>query len=250
MNAFFRWLASLFSKAPATAPTASTGPSLMSPALLRTLGTADPDGWAAALAPACARFEINTSNRMAMFLANIIHETGGFRTLTESLNYSTDALISKFGRHRITEADAYRLGRAPGQDALTEEQQKALANVLYGGEWGADHLGNTQPGDGWNFRGYGLIQATGRYMWEKLRVAFNLGTLPAVRYWLQTKQGAALSAAWIWTVEKKCNPMADAGDVYGARKAVNGGTNGLEDDRHGSGVRTKYARILQILEAR
>lgn len=77
-------------------------------------------------------------------------ESGGFRTVTESLNYSSDALKNMFGRHRISLADADKFGR----NADHEAHQNALANILYGGEWGAKNLGNTQQGDGWRFRGY------------------------------------------------------------------------------------------------
>ncbi len=213
----------------------------VTPALLRALGTDDPEGWAAALAPACGRFEINTRQRVAMLLANVIHETGGLRTLTENLNYSVPALLTTFGRHRISAEDAQRLGRKPGQAALNAVQQAALADVLYGGEWGRKNLGNTEPGDGSRFRGYGLIQATGRGMWEKLRVAFALPDLDSVRPWLLTKDGAALSAAWIWAVEKRCNPCADADDVAEARGRVNGGGIGLED------VQVRYRAVLRAL---
>ena len=238
-----RLLAAWLRPGPApTPPRAEAAPDIsVTSALLRALGTGDPEGWAAALAPACARFEINTKPRLAMFLANVIHETGGFRTLTENLNYSVSALLTTFGRHRISTEDALRLGRKPGQGALNAAQQAALADVLYGGEWGRKNLGNTQPGDGARFRGYGLIQATGRGMWDKLRAAFALPDLDSVRAWLLTKEGAALSAAWIWAVEKQCNACADVGDMAGARRRVNGGTIGLEE------VTARYREVLRAL---
>src|SRR5690606_9297192 len=96
--------------------------------------------------------------RAAMFLGQIAVESGQFSTVTESLNYSVDALVKMFGRHRISVPDAERYGRKLGQKA----NQEALANLLYGGEWGRKNLGNTEPGDGWRFRGRGLKQLTGR----------------------------------------------------------------------------------------
>lgn len=255
---FFRWLSAVSRPKPPPVPVPSNPPRInetpislppplprsvgITPSLLRTLNTADPEGWAPALAAACARFEINTPKRTALFLANIIQETGGFRILKESLNYSVTSLVQNFGRHRISLEDAQRLGRKPDQNPLTTAEQEALANVLYGGEWGADELGNTQPGDGSRFRGYGLLQATGRHMWEKLRVAFDHASLDEVHYWLLTKKGAALSAAWIWAVEKKCNPLADFSKVAEARKAINGGYTGLQE------ISESYARILKLLE--
>lgn len=90
----------------------------------------------------------------------------------ESLNYSVDALISKFSRERISIADARRYGRndATGQKA----NQEAIANCIYGGSWGLKNLGNTQPGDGWWFRGRSWPQLTGRRNFTKADAALKL----------------------------------------------------------------------------
>lgn len=99
----------------------------------------------------------------------------------ENLNYSTDALISKFGRHRISEADARKYGRSGGRPA----NQEAIANAIYGGEWGRKNLGNTQSGDGWKYRGGGLPQVTGRANFRKFGMENNpeksTELLPSVR---------------------------------------------------------------------
>lgn len=90
----------------------------------------------------------------------------------ESLNYSVDALISKFSRERISIADARRYGRndATGQKA----NQEAIANCIYGGSWGLKNLGNTQPGDGWWFRGRSWPQLTGRGNFTKADTTLKL----------------------------------------------------------------------------
>lgn len=90
----------------------------------------------------------------------------------ESLNYSVDALISKFSRDRISIEDARRYGRndATGQKA----NQQAIANCIYGGAWGLKNLGNTQPNDGWWFRGRSWPQLTGRANYTKADNALNL----------------------------------------------------------------------------
>lgn len=101
---------------------------------------------------------------LAYMLATAHHETGGkFIASVESLNYSVDGLLKTFGRHRISEADARRLGRTTGRPA----DQQGIANVIYGGKWGANNLGNTQAGDGWAYRGRGLVQITGRANYAK-----------------------------------------------------------------------------------
>lgn len=101
---------------------------------------------------------------LAYMLATAHHETGGkFTASIESLNYSVDGLLKTFSRERISEADARRLGRSASRPA----DQVAIANAIYGGAWGAKNLGNTEAGDGWRFRGRGLLQITGRSNYAK-----------------------------------------------------------------------------------
>lgn len=90
----------------------------------------------------------------------------------ENLNYSVNALLTKFSRDRISEAEARRLGRndATGQKA----NQQGIANAIYGGEWGRANLGNTQPNDGWYFRGRSWPQLTGRKNYTKADQALGL----------------------------------------------------------------------------
>jgi len=100
---------------------------------------------------------------VAYALATAWHETGGkMQPNVESLNYSVAGLLNTFGRHRISRADAERLGRKPGEPALSATRQRAIANILYGGAWGRDNLGNIEPDDGWQYRGRGLAHDTGR----------------------------------------------------------------------------------------
>lgn len=101
---------------------------------------------------------ITNMSHLAHFLGQVHHETGGFTSGRESLNYSVNALLTSFGRHRISEQDARKFGRGTEKPA----DQVAIANAIYGGDWGKKNLGNTQPNDGWLFRGNGSIQLTGR----------------------------------------------------------------------------------------
>jgi putative chitinase len=99
----------------------------------------------------------------AYALATAFHETGKrMSPNAENLNYSVDGLLRTFGRHRISEADARRLGRKNGEAALSQARQREIANIIYGGTWGRTNLGNTQPDDGWTFRGRGMHHVTGR----------------------------------------------------------------------------------------
>jgi putative chitinase len=171
----------------------------------------------------CKAYDITSPNRIAGFLSQIGHESGGLSTLTESLNYSVDALLKIFGRHRISEADAKRHGRFLSQRA----NQEAIANLIYGGDWGRKHLGNTQPGDGWRFRGRGLKQLTGRDNYKRCGDAIG-GDFIAKPDDLLMPVNAALSAGWFWHTNG-LNKLADMGDVRAMTKVVNGGANGLTE---------------------
>lgn len=179
--------------------------------------------YALPLTSACAKHGINTPDRIAGFIGTCAHESEVFSRLEESLNYSVEALVAKFGRHRISVADANAYGRKPGQAA----NQLALGNTLYGGTFGLQNLGNTQPGDGHYFRGRGLIQLTGRSWYTRYEQASGnpVRTKPDL---LTTPSGAADSAAWFWAT-KGCNAFADKRDWAGLTRVVNGGSNGLAD---------------------
>ena len=169
----------------------------------------------------CKAYGITTPRRIAGFLSQIGHESAGFTRLTESLDYSVDALLKLFGRHRISEADARRLGRTPLQRA----NQEGMANALYGSEWGRRNLGNTQPGDGWRFIGRGLKQLTGRSNYTRCGAAIREDLVNHPER-LLLPVNAALSAGWFWA-ENRLNAVADAGDVPAMTKIINGGDNGL-----------------------
>ena len=163
--------------------------------------------------------------RASKFLGQVHVESGGFSTVTESLNYSAVALKKLFGRHRISAEDADKFGRTPSHPA----NQNALANILYGGEFGRKNLGNTKPGDGWRFRGRGLKQLTGRDNYRRFSLAW-LGDESLLDFPDRVAEpaGAVASAVWFW-VSKGLNEIADKSPVEVVTKVVNGGQMGLED---------------------
>jgi putative chitinase len=170
------------------------------------------------------RYAINaTALRLAHFMAQGLHESGLLTILQESMNYAATALTSLFRTNRITAAQATQLGRTADHPA----DQRALANTLYGGSWGLINLGNSDPDDGWNFRGAGLLQMTGRD--SRTRIGARLGID------LVGSPDLAIDPRYIlpiaceeWT-EKGCNALADNDDVRGVTKKINGGTIGLDD---------------------
>lgn len=180
-----------------------------------------------------SRYGVTSQKRAAQFLANVCIETGGFRQLSESLNYSVEGLMKTFGRHRISEADARRLGRTSGRKA----DQRAIANLIYGGAWGKKNLGNVSPDDGWDFRGSGPGHVTGRANFA--RVEKNTG-LPVVSTPdLLREPDAGMRAALILWQKWGLNELADRGETDAIRKRWNGGTNGLAE------VKAAYARAMK-----
>jgi putative chitinase len=171
----------------------------------------------------CKAYSITSPRRIAGFLAQIGVESQGLSKLEENLNYSTEALIKRFGRHRISVEDAQRFGRRPGQRA----DQQALANTLYGGPWGLKNLGNVKPGDGWRHRGMGAKHLTGLANHRRCGEAIGEDFVGHPER-LLLPVNAALSAGWFWA-DKGLNAIADAGDIERMSLVVNGGTNGLPE---------------------
>jgi len=159
----------------------------------------------------------------AMFIAQMGHESGGFTRLVENLNYAAENLVPKFGRHRITVQQAAALGRTATQPA----NQKAIANLVYGGEWGKKNLGNQVAGDGWRYRGRGLKQITGLSNYRNCGHALKLDLVTRPEL-LEQDEYAARSAAWFY-VSHGC--LLYSGDVERVTLIINGGRNGLDDRR-------------------
>ena len=180
-----------------------------------------------------ADFEVNTPARMALFLAHCHVEMGAFARVVENLNYSVAGLKNTFGRHRISSADAERYGRKTGRPA----NQEAIANLIYGGPWGKKNLGNTDPGDGWRFRGSGPGQVTGRANFQRVQDATGLPVVDRPDVLRDVDSGTrATFVLWqAWNM----NAYADKGEVTASRRKWNGGSHGLAE------VKAAYARGLK-----
>lgn len=171
-------------------------------------------------------YGINTPLRKAWFMANCHHETTdsktgeGFKVFVENLNYKVEILEKLFSRKRISIADCKKYGRTATQKA----NQQAIANIIYGGEWGKLNLGNIQPNDGWFFRGAGAIQLTGRKNQTEYFKSINKPLQPEL---LQTLEYALDSAGWFWK-KHGLNELADKNNSINIRTKINGGTIGLD----------------------
>lgn len=169
-------------------------------------------------------YDINaTELRVAHFMAQVLHETGKLTILTESMNYTPEGMLATFGQHRISPEQAQQIGRTAAHPA----DQRAIANIVYGGEWGLKNLGNTGPDDGWNFRGTGLLQMTGRD--SRVRIGKSLGIDLAGSPELALDSRYVLAIACEEWKQKGCNPFADADDIDRITKLINGGNIGIEE---------------------
>lgn len=178
------------------------------------------------------KYDINTPLRIASFMAQCAHESQDFRSLEENLNYSVDNLLKVFPRY---------FGKGKADPAQYARNPEKLANYVYmdvnRSKQGA--LGNTQPGDGWKFRGGGIKQLTGRNNYSVFAKDIGMSADEAASY-VRTKKGAFESACWFWK-KNGLAKFADADDIVGMTKKINGGTIGLEDRQ------ARYTRAKSIL---
>lgn len=156
--------------------------------------------------------------RIIHFFAQVTHESG-FRPTEENLNYSVAGLKATFSRYRISNAQCEALGRAPGRPANKE----AIANTVYGGSWGRTNLGNTQPGDGYRYRGRGLIQLTGRSNYRRTAPEYEIN--PDL---VLTPAGSIKAAVDFWRT-RGLNAASDADDLTRVTRIINGGAHGLAE---------------------
>lgn len=175
--------------------------------------TADADKWLRPLNDAMAAYDIGTAAREANFLAQIAHESAGFARLDENLNYSPAGLLKTFAKY-FTADDAVVFAHDP----------RRIACRVYANRMGN---GDEASGDGYRYRGRGLIQLTGRAMYARCGKAIGLDLEGAPEQLLEPPH-AALSAAWYWQTNG-CNELADDGNFTAITRKINGGLNGLED---------------------
>ncbi|MBB2485392.1 glycoside hydrolase family 19 protein [Mitsuaria sp. WAJ17] len=174
--------------------------------------------FATPLAEACVRFGINSPKREAAFISQCAHESAGLSTLEEGLYYTTPERIRVMWPSRFaTMAEAAQYLRNP----------QALANRAYANRNGN---GDEASGDGWRYRGRGLLQLTGRANYLAAEAAIN-APYKSQPDLVQTPAHAAMTGAWFF-VSAGCLRGADAGDVVAVTRAINGpALAGLEDRR-------------------
>jgi putative chitinase len=187
--------------------------------------------WHRALSQLLSDYDINTPNRIAAFVAQCAHESGGFMVLKENLNYKAATLRKIFPKYFPNDQIAQEYASKPNK-------QVAIASKVY-----ANRMGNSDEAsqEGYKFCGRGLIQLTGRSNYQAFADSLEMDINDVPEY-LATFEGAAQSACWFWETNK-LNQWADAGDILTLTKRINGGTIGLEDRKK------HYDHALHVLGA-
>lgn len=168
---------------------------------------------------------INTTKRLAMFFAQLDHESG-LKPISENLNYSSQGLIKTFPKY-FTKDNA----------SLYEKQPQKIANKVYSSRMGN---GTESSGDGWKYRGRGFIQLTGKNNYTMLSTDTRIDFVSNPDLLLE-EANAMISALWYWN-KNNLNKYSDNSDVKGATKVINGAYNGLLDREN------KYKRYLVELK--
>jgi len=199
--------------------------------MLAAVKVKDPDKWLPHIIKTCEEFEINTPQRIAAFLAQTSHESAGYTMLEENLNYS-DVTMAAVWPARFAVMDPAT--KKPKKDekgknipnafakALHRKPQ-LIANSVYSNRMGN---GTVESGDGWNHRGMGLKQLTGKDNHKRCGDYLGVDFVSNPSLLLEPEY-AARSAGWFWKTNK-LNSFADAGDIKGMTKVINGGLIGYE----------------------
>ncbi|MEY2687604.1 MAG: hypothetical protein RL375_1802 [Pseudomonadota bacterium] len=219
----------------------------MTPELTHLLaaGVREPEKWLEAIQATCAEFDIATDKRIAAFLAQTAHESGGYTALQENLNYRATTMATCWPRRFAVmgpegkpDKDAKGVNQ-PNKFALElQRQPELIANVVYAARMGN---GPIESGEGWKYRGRGLKQLTGKDNYTRCAATLKLALVDNPDLLLDPMP-AARSAGWFWSANN-CAEYIDRDDFVGLTKRINGGTIGLEDRER------RYKAVLASMSA-
>lgn len=171
------------------------------------VGAPHVDQWFLAIQEILPDYEIDTPARVACWLGQTAHESGGYRALRENLNYSAQGLNGIFKKYFPTLDSAQPYARKP----------EMIANRVYANRMGN---GDEASGDGFKYRGRGLIQLTGKTNYQNFAMSIETDLQETIAF-LETYEGAVQSACWFWE-NNNLNREADAGDIVKMTKKING----------------------------
>ena len=190
----------------------------------------NPEKWLDAVEATCQEFEINTPERIASFLAQTSHESGGYTMLSENLNYKA-ATLAACWPNRFAELGPDKKPKKDDKGKLIPTavansiagKPELIANLVYSSRMGN---GPAESGEGWKYRGRGLKQLTGKDNYTRCGNALGVDLVSNPDLLLEPLY-AARSAGWFWKANN-LSAFADAGDIKGMTKKINGGFIGLE----------------------
>lgn len=189
----------------------------------------DPDKWVDAFNDILPQYGISNKRRVSAWIAQCGHESMDFNVLEENLNYSASALVRVWPRHFPNIGFAQRYHRNP----------EAIANRAYRNRMGN---GPEESGEGWLYRGRGLIMITGKSNYYNCsKDLFDSDILLERPDLLVYPHYATHSACWFWD-KHGLNQLADNDEITRMSKVINGGTNGLQDRLN------RYRHCLEILD--
>jgi putative chitinase len=211
--------------------------------LLEVAGVKDPAKWIDAVIQTCAEFEIDTPQRVAAFIAQTSHESGGYTMLSENLNYKAATLAACWpNRFAVLGSDKKPKKDEKGKLIPTAVansiagKPELIANLCYSGRMGN---GPAESGEGWAYRGRGLKQLTGKFNYEKCGRDLGIDLVGNPDLLLEPTY-AARSAGWFWK-SNSLSTFADKGDLEGMTKRINGGLIGYAERK------AKYDKVLAAM---
>ena len=208
---------------------------------LEAAGVKDPDKWLDAVVKTCAEFEINTPERIAAFIAQTAHESGGYTMLVENLNYSDVTMAAVWpNRFAVLGSDKKPIKEngknVPNAFAKAlHRNPEAIANTVYANRMGN---GTIESGEGWLYRGRGLKQLTGKDNVTRCGQALGVDLVSNPDLLLEPEY-AARSAGWFWKANN-LSKFADVEDLEGMTKKINGGLIGIADRK------ARYEKVKSI----
>ena len=208
---------------------------------LEAAGVKDPDKWLDAVVQTCQEFEIDTLERIAAFIAQTAHESGGYTMLTENLNYKAATLAACWpNRFAVLGADKKPV-KENGKLVPTAVansiagKPELIANLVYSARMGN---GPAESGEGWKYRGRGLKQLTGKDNYNRCGQALGVDFVANPDLLLEPLY-AARSAGWFWK-SNNLSKFADVEDLEGMTKKINGGLIGIADRK------ARYQKVKSV----
>ena len=208
---------------------------------LEAAGVKDPDKWLDAVVQTCQEFEIDTLERIAAFIAQTAHESGGYTMLTENLNYKAATLaacwpnrFAVLGADKKPIKDNGKLVPTAVANSIAGKPE-LIANLVYSARMGN---GPAESGEGWKYRGRGLKQLTGKDNYTRCGQALGVDFVGNPDLLLEPLY-AARSAGWFWKANN-LSKFADVEDLEGMTKKINGGLIGIADRK------ARYQKVKSV----